>query len=565
MSKISSLGPLGDSLAKLISSNLEMSQAILSDCLIKPSKAMEALIKCPEFLVRRYIGKALLAAFIKVFDCEEAIFPETKKISEILDDGKEQVREEPAAITRKFFDMCLDRFDIELQANWLKFKQFLELLKNIVIVGDKMMVSYSYFKGLPFILLHFFLEKQSPYYSPSEKIYEMGNQAQSPDFSDLMELVSLLIMKGIVPNKEHQEINDPNQSIIRENVFKCLQVDDLIPKHLRCNGKMEQISKMISKLCFQCKPYSKRICILILRAINELDYNKIIPYLPLLSEILQIPDSIQALRIEWILGYHAPILKAQFGLAGIKGISEDVNFYFSSLSINIKAYSLLFQLWQNRYGEHHLTLLTIKKLFHLADISVTFYDYIKALPSPSYVYRQYTDWIKVYLDWYKLRIESMKPEEKQSFNAIFPETLMYFNKYMERLQKENWVPYQNYMIGYILQTKELKEKEMSFDGMKIVQTEIVTEIYPSSPNASGNTVLPLEYLERYTFIVSIFYSHFHHISMANNKKNDQAATEEKKDGYSEEKKEEKMACDDKQNIDGVIQTPPNKKQELTGN
>ena len=497
LSKISSLGPIGDCLSKLVSSNLDISQAILRDCLVMPSKAMEALIKCPEFQVRRYIGKTLLAAYIKVFNCEEGIFTQTKQISEMSEDGKEGIRVEPAAITRNFFDMCVKRFDIELQANWTKFKQFFELLKNIVIAGDKMLISYSYHLDLPFILLNFFLEKQSPYYSPNAtKIYEMGNQAQSPDFSDLMELLNLLILKGSIYHKDMRETDEPSNLIIKENVLKCLYVDDLIPKYLRCNGKMEQISKMITKLCYKCKLYSKKICALILRAINELDYNRVAQFWPLLSDIIQIPDSLQTLRIEWILGFQQPILKEYFGLAGIRRIIEDVNYYYSPLSDITNNYTLLCRLWLSKTADPNLSLLTIKIIFLLADISPVFYDYLKAIPSPSYTYRQYTDWIKSYLDLFKIELESLKPEEKQLINAVFNEALLYFKKYLARLEKEGWISPQNYMIGYTLQMKELKEKELLFNGLRIVQTEFITEIYPSSPTGNSNTALPSVYLEK---------------------------------------------------------------------
>jgi hypothetical protein len=73
------------------------------------------------------------------------------------------------------------------------------------------------------------------------------------------------------------------------------------------NFQEEEFGRALTHLCFDNEKLSKKVCKLLLKAVVNSDYDKIKPYLVIVSQMLQIKDSenknLKLKRLEWIFGF----------------------------------------------------------------------------------------------------------------------------------------------------------------------------------------------------------------------------------------------------------------------
>jgi hypothetical protein len=344
------------------------------------------------------------------------------------------------------------------------------------------------------------LERQSPLCSAQTKRYEMGNITQSPDLSALIELVGFLVRHASVPSDHGNQLN-PSTALGQEKLLlsveavRCLQLCDIIPKHMQCGGKSGQISKMVAHLCFENKQWTKGACKALLRIFNDYDIGKLAEYFDLLRELLTIRDAYQPLRFEWLVGYQQPLDRKQYGLATILDIIEEPFVYVSPIGQPFRDDPLFEQLWKHRHRQESFTVQCISLLFEMAMECLEFYEYLKAIPGPTYCYARYIDWMRGFL---AIEPKAIGTAEKVEIATALAKARSLDTALQERLEKVAGVVQSPlYLIGKTLSEIELPDKQQQLQGVRLTFTLIRTEIYDSHPTGATNMALDSEYLARY--------------------------------------------------------------------
>ena len=482
-----SLGTGSETIGKILNENPQASKNLLSKILKRPDEFINIFVKCPEERVRQCIGKIILSAFTCVATYENS-----------QPDSKEQ-------LSLQFLNLFIGLIGYDLAVQWTKFKQFFETLKDMIISGGELILQRCFEKDLVLILLDFFLEKQSPLFTPSIKRYDMGSQGFPPEFGPLIELIGFLISKTKKltqnENKEQESLTLPKPEekfydiksySLSADALKCIQCDAFIVKLLLFGGKIDFLSKLLASMCFDNKKLTKRMCKHLIKVINEFDICKIGKYLSFLGELLIIPDKFQELRLEWILGYQQPKDQPQYGLAGQYDIGYDVNVYITPIGLELRDDPLLMQLWRYRKRDETLTAQFLKLLLQMMEKNEKLYTYIKNIPAPSYLFARYTDWIPSFIFSYEHGGMFLTTLEKKERETLSAEVKKLFEAYSKRLAEENCKIPQKYMVGKTLSVNEKIIQENK--GLSILITEYETEIYDSTPMGDQNTALESSYL-----------------------------------------------------------------------
>ena len=475
-------------MAKLFAADLESSKQLLHRLVHEPIRLFNLLVKCQENIVRTYVQKAVQAAFLRVATAEAQDSSKDSKLS------------------RQLIDVLMSFIGYDLATQWTKFKQFFEVIREIVLSGVNGVVEYCLEKDFATTLLDFFLEKSSPVSAANTKRYEMGSSSQAPELGALIEFVSFLVLRTDLPGaKEGERLVPPTKVgsgsfLLSASALKCIQSDEFVPKHLRFGGKVAQVSKMIAHVCYKNRRSSKQACKIILKAINDFEVSKIPQYFDLLVELLTMEDEYQPLRIEWILGYQQPTVRAEYGLAAVVDIADEVNCYVSPLGVERKDDPLLQQLWSHRNRYEGFVAQCIKVLLQISAKCECLYEYLKAVPPPTYVFVRYTDWIPRFLDTYAKTTAFLTATEIKEKETLIGEIRVLYNAYQARVMKDPTPVAQLYLVGKTLETHELKDKEISQGGVRLVVTEIVTEVYPSKPMGTHNPALSGDFLIKYYHI-----------------------------------------------------------------
>lgn len=480
-------------MAKLFAGDLEASKKLIKRFSKDPNTLLSLIVKCPEESIRKNSAVAILGAFLKVASSEQDIFDKIETIKEVGKDNKEKISQIPTAISRQMLDIFIGSIGYDLATQWTKFQQFFDTLKGMVTQGGPAIIRYAFSRDLITVLLDFFLEKNSPVSQPNIKRYEMGNQAAEPQFASLMELVTFLIQQ--VTSSENLGKQEDKFKLTPEAI-KCIQADDLIQKHIKCGGKMDQIGKLVLHMCRDNKKYSKKVCKLMLRVINDYEVSKISQHFDLMGDLITLSDSFQKYRLEWILGYQQPFSRIDFGLSTSFNIGDDVNSYMSPLGIELRDDPLFQQLWRHRNRNDHFTVQCIKVILKLATVCSAFYQFMKNTPAPSYIYGNYFEWIPKFIcNYSRPNVGGLTVDQKEK-DALIAETTDLVNGLQKKIKEENSPYPQLYIIGKTLNTREIKEREKESHGVKLIFTEFETEIYPSNPTGDNNTAVDGDYLTR---------------------------------------------------------------------
>jgi hypothetical protein len=148
--------------------NPENSRKLLRKLIANPQRIFNLLVRCPEQVMRTLAQKAIVTAVICLSSIENEILME-------------------------LIDALMSLIGYELSVQWIRFGYFFEVLRDVVFHSSRRVLYYCLTKDILAPLLDFFLEKDSPIAAPDTKRYEMGNLAQTPDFTALMSLISYLV------------------------------------------------------------------------------------------------------------------------------------------------------------------------------------------------------------------------------------------------------------------------------------------------------------------------------------------------------------------------------------
>jgi len=493
-----SLSYISEAMAKLFGSDLESSKQLLQKFINEPVRLFNLLVRCPEERMRICVMNAIFAAFDRVSS-----------------NNKDLKENDPNFLKLPFdlLNVLMSIVGYELATQWVKFKQFFELFKNVVLQGGDLMAKYCLEKDLITLLLDFFLEKSSPVSTSSTKRYEMGNPSQSPDFGFLLEIVAFLVTRSDLSatnNNAKENVIDNKKLIpLSPSALKCIQCEELVPKYIKSGGNFAQISKMVAFTCLNNKKFSKKMCTMTLKGVNDYEVKNIPQYFDLIAELFALEDQYQPLRIEWILGYAQPNHKAEYGLAGQIDIEDEINMYISGIGSEHRDEPLLQLLWNYRKRYELLITQCLKMLFTVACKNDFLYNYLKNVAPPSYIYKRYIDWIPRFLDTYSKTNSFMTSSELKCKDSLILEVRDLIKIMETRIDSEKLQPPQFYMVGKTLATRELKHKEVSTKGAKVTVTELTVEVYENTkPMGEYNLGLSGDYLIK----------HFGHIRMNVNSK-----------------------------------------------
>ena len=460
----------------IFSASPENSKKLLERFIANPQRIFNLLIRCSEQVMRTLTQRAIVTAATSLSIIENEVLME-------------------------LIDALMSLIGYELSVQWIKFGHFFEVLNDVVFYSNRRVLHYCLSKDILTPLLDFFLEDASPVAAPNTKRYEMGNPAQAPDFTALVDLISHLVFSSELP-EEPKEINRPEdlrvlRTRLSEPAEKCLKCDAFIPRYMRWNGKIDCISNLLSYFCKENKKFSKKMCIAALKEINNCTITNHIQSFELIFKLLAIRDQWEAMRAEWILGYAHPIQNYNYGLNVISDIKSDVNAYASPLLYNRHEKPLLQLMWNYKKHYEELVLFSLKQLLSLANTNEVIYIHLRDMPPPSYLYSRYTDWVPEFLeDCTKLNLLT-KDDKLKRKEIMISETAREYELFCNKVTEDNVRPPQYYMIGKVLETRRIEDKTIDLNEVKLTAIEIVAEVYESKPTGEYNAGVSGIYLKEY--------------------------------------------------------------------
>jgi len=484
-------------------------KSLVSRFVSKPEELLKLLVSCPEQQIRKTFQMMLLGSFKRIKEDNE-----DKLIVDLI-------------------NVLIEFIGADLTSNWRRFKEFFELLRDLIISLKEDILKAFIEKDLIAILLDFFLEKKSPVSLMKGQRSEMKMADQHPDFSILMEIVAFLVVRSDIPISNAIIVSPSTK---RGNIFitlpelsmKCLRCKNLLPKYLSLDNNIHLITDMLLHLSYRNKKITRQICEQIVKGINNSNVNKILQYKDIISQMLLLEDEYSLMRIELILGFSQPTYSSKYGLALIRNIEDEVNTYSSPIAIEDRNKPLLRVLWDDRKYFQLTIVKLLKMLLTAAESNQLLYLYLRDMPPPCYIYARYTDWIDKFLDEYMNQRTSDQQQLKEK-NDLINSLRQQVHLFNERVLKDKARPIQLYMIGNTVGSRELEKKEREMDRVRLTVTEITAEIYESKPLGNYNAALSGDYLIDY----------FHHFQSNANTKHEQKAKENKKrsiERYEEDKK-----------------------------
>jgi hypothetical protein len=155
-------------------------------------------------------------------------------------------------------------------------------------------------RNMIFHLIDFMLGPQSPYASPEERRTKMGGAYGAPNFKDLLEAVSYMIMHSYTSTYSPESETHP-PSPTKEGYQMLYTLDDQIVNDLILNQEFLKIAvKNVSDylgyafahLSFNNFNVSKAVAEQLLKQINDTDYNKIEACMGFAKPFLSINDDL---------------------------------------------------------------------------------------------------------------------------------------------------------------------------------------------------------------------------------------------------------------------------------
>jgi|JI9StandDraft_1071089.scaffolds.fasta_scaffold115489_2 hypothetical protein len=165
---------------------------------------------------------------------------------------------------------------------WSKFDKLLSLIKNIIMGGPNQLDLFMK-KNSIFTFIDFMLGPQSPYVQPDERRTKMGGMYGSPNFKDLLEAISYMIMHCYTSTYTPGTENHP--PCPEKGGYQILyDLDELIgndlilhPEFLKIAIKnvSDYLGYAFAHLSFNNHSVSKAVAEQLLKQINDTDFNKI--------------------------------------------------------------------------------------------------------------------------------------------------------------------------------------------------------------------------------------------------------------------------------------------------
>lgn len=353
------------------------------------SEFIRILLKCSEANVRDAVSNILSTAVNRMFTHPDL-----------------------TAKAETFMKNIFNAVQTQASANWTKFEHFFNLIKQVTIGGDAQL-EFMKSNHMETLLADFFLAETSPIKPIQEKRTSMGNNYSKPIYDSLVQTICYLSrhtdpreseekVKGVIPpTAMGKKLYEP-----AENEKKVIVSKQFAVKALKEAFEADAVGKLIAHWSYMNEENSKVFAHVYLKGINETDYEEVAPFLTGMHHFLGIKDDLQLKRMEWLLG--TPMLldgsmiaadppdKPKLGVYAVQNLNDEAYWFPSTLEkIDSSNESILSLLWRSRKRFENYTMFCIKELLQLGDDIM---QYVCHMPSPSYNYARYTDWMCQYVE-----------------------------------------------------------------------------------------------------------------------------------------------------------------------
>ena len=183
---------------------------------------------------------------------------------------------------------------------------------------------------------------------------------------------------------------------LSEDEVKCITDKEFYDKTIRNAYDCESLSLIIKNFAFCDKSFSYMIAEVVVRGINEFEFDANEAFYYILESFLEIDDDLLSnfytdCRIDWVIG--VPLLVSQkksevyqFGSGILNAIDEEVYSYPSTVYFdqNEMKNSLLGLILSQKKRWDHSCLYSIKNLLKICIKNTKIYEYLFKIPAPTY-------------------------------------------------------------------------------------------------------------------------------------------------------------------------------------
>jgi hypothetical protein len=344
--------------------------------------------------------------------------------------------------SEKFMNFMINAIPTQAAANWTKFENFFNMIKQVAIGGEPQLEFMKHHQ-LETLLADFFLAERSPIRQADDKRMMMGNNYSKPMFDSLVQTICYLsrhtdprenLEFALPPTTMQGKIYPPG-----ENEKKVLVNKHFANKAIKDAFEADAVGKLIAHWCYENEENTEIFAGVLLKGVNLADYEEIFSFLTAGNHFLSLKDSLQPKRLEMLLGTPmmldgsmiqvCPPDLPKLGVYAIQSLSDEVFYYPSTLKeLDAHEESILSLIFRSKKRFEKYTMFCIKELLTLGDATM---KYIFSMPSPTYQYAKYSDWIIQFVE--EKHASNLKDSEvsEESMNSIMEMLKKYQEEYKD--------------------------------------------------------------------------------------------------------------------------------------
>ncbi|CAD8095799.1 unnamed protein product [Paramecium sonneborni] len=456
----------------------------------RQQRVFNVLLCAPDYSIRQAIQQILLH-YINVITYIHALTLNTELL-QILQTDNTTVNCDQVVI-RFLLDM-IQKLQNDVAKNPTKFIYYFTFWRDFV-KSSVTNVKFANQIELVSIFADFFMEKQSPPGLQKTKFYEfilekkitMASKMVIPFYSQLFQCIQYLLQ-----NQNYE---------LSKNDTICLQAQIFYKRALTECQDFEAIKQIIQTMVFDNESISRSVIEVLLEEINKANYENVSQFLGLAYNLLNIYDTYQQERIEWLLGFPEPNYQDKYATGCQTNLASPSIVYLSHISSQNENISILNLLFENQKRFQNIAIQIMKMVLATANVNKLVFSYLINLPPPCYLYSKYTDWFEGFLNEFL--------DDCNKYPVIA--TTIFFNKQKEIEETlQFWQQFKTlysqvtevglfdsiqpiYILGNTIQT-ELISSIVQVDGVILECYESTVYFVESKPTMTSNSVFPISIL-----------------------------------------------------------------------
>jgi len=277
--------------------------------------------------------------------------------------------------------------------------------------------------------MDFLLDNKSPLHDPSKTSSSSIGSLKLPVayFDPLLQTISYMLSQIPI-----ESLNELDRLL--------LYSPELYEKTLKDAFDSKCVCGFIEKLAWENEKFSMSLAIIILKGLHKVMFDEVRPYCEAFTVFLNLKDSIQSKRIQWLLGFPQMemICNANgfenFGLYGLNNL-DDFHLNFIS-SINVDGSMTILEVMTHNINRvESVCCVVLKHVLLLAFLNEKIFDYISVLPAPCYLYAKFSDWFKPFLDKYGVELNKSYYGDARK-KEIHAEALKYYDLFITKYNEK---------------------------------------------------------------------------------------------------------------------------------